>query len=252
MAQDNLELFKGAVFNGPGNQVIEVRTGKAVDLPPVLAPKKVVLNGTIGSVREFLGKRHLQDNTFSQTVNEGTGVIVQNKEKGTISYFNNPEDEKGTEVHGSLKLHPSFVAWRINGDAFSIKELLNLVRMNKRLFTNIWEYNVIVDALANFKANGTLEIEASKSNNGSYSGSVNKVFNAGFPETFELVLPIYIGEPDSSKITFTLSIVVDNRETRTDLNIECYDLEEKIENLNNTIFQRELKGFEETFVILSV
>lgn len=169
-----------------------IREGVAPKLLEPKPPVKIDLNGTIGSVVEFLSKR-LETRQFEQS----DCHILVNREKVSITLVINEDNEyrRGTVV-GQLSYNPKFVEFGINrGKTWTPTELGMFVKMNRAFFADRKTNMELVTTLMNFTATVNNKIERSVAENGNRNDNFAQVVNSNLPASFTIQMPIFKGMP---------------------------------------------------------
>lgn len=188
-----MENEKMQINLAPG---MESATIKVIELDkenvlPVLEPLKVGLNGTIGSVAEFLTKRKSEP----EQINQKRCHILVDREKMTIILITNETDGRNkAEVKGALAMYPKFVEFGINTDkTWEPAQLSRFIKMNRAFFTDVTYNMELVSILKNFKASVESKMEKNKEDNGSRTDNYSQVVNSNLPAAFNLNIPIFKG-----------------------------------------------------------
>lgn len=171
---------------------VVIREGVAPKLLEPKPPVKIDLNGTIGSVVEFLSKR-LETRQFEQS----DCHILVNREKVSITLVINEENEyrRGTVV-GQLSYNPKFVEFGINrAKTWTPTELGMFVKMNRAFFADRKTNMELVTTLMNFTATVNNKIERSVAENGNRNDNFAQVVNSNLPASFTIQMPIFKGMP---------------------------------------------------------
>ena len=169
-----------------------IREGVAPRLLDPKPPVKIDLNGTIGSVAEFLSKR-LESGQFEQRFCH----ILVNREKVSITLVINEDNEykRGTVV-GQLSYNPKFAEFGINrGKTWTPTELGMFVKMNRAFFADRKTNMELVTTLMNFTATVNNKIERSVAENGNRNDNFAQVVNSNLPASFTIQMPIFKGMP---------------------------------------------------------
>lgn len=192
------ELFKQlAQMTVLNNGEITIREGKALDLND---PVSVDIVGTINSPLRWLEKR-------ADILNHKQCNIQVNRSDMAISLIINERDIFSDCITGKLLLSDEYLRFGINeGKYVTGLELSDLIRMNRSCFESKQKAMELVAIMRNFKAKVTTQIEASDDKKGNRTALVRQVVEGNQPPSFELVIPIFKGQPKS---TFTVEIDID-------------------------------------------
>ena len=181
------------VLLGPGTEKAEIviREVSSVNELDIKAPLKLNIEGVIGSVAEFLGKRHDQEDQ----INQKRCHILVDREKISIKLVFNENDEYLTgSIKGTLAEHPKFKEFGINaGKVWTPTELGMFFKMNRAFFTDKSENMKLVTELMNFVATVNNSIERSAKENGDRSDKFQQTVNSNLPKAFTLKIPIFKG-----------------------------------------------------------
>lgn len=198
---------------------MESATIKVIELDkenvlPVLEPLKVGLNGTIGSVAEFLTKRKSEP----EQINQKRCHILVDREKMTIILITNETDGRNkAEVKGALAMYPKFVEFGINTyKTWEPAQLSRFIKMNRAFFTDVTYNMELVSILKNFKASVESKMEKNKEDNGSRTDNYSQVVNSNLPAAFNLNIPIFKGR-SAEVIEVEIIADVDGRNIRLSL-----------------------------------
>ena len=144
---------------GMAKAEIIVREVKEVNELPVKAPIKLKLEGTIGSVFEFLSKRADQKDQINQ---KRCHILVDREDISIKLVFNENDEYLTGSVTGTLAMHPKFVEFGINtGKVWTPTELGMFFKMNRAFFGDKGENMRLVTELMNFTATVKNRIERS-------------------------------------------------------------------------------------------
>lgn len=163
-----------------------VRHGEA---EKVHVPGKITIeNGTIGSVVEYLTKQGIDANEIQ---NSYVGFSYEQLyiRLGYAQRRVNPD-----YVGGVLKLHPDLSVWDINGKkTYTTFSLADFIKLNRHYFESKDVAMKLVSELRDFKANVDKKIEASNNQRGNARVLVAQVAESNIPESFALLLPVFVG-----------------------------------------------------------
>lgn len=189
------DLSKKVVVNmaeGQDRAEVIIREGAAAEVLDPKEPVRLVVNGTIGNVVEYLEKR-----IGAGQFDEKDCNIVVDRDNVSIKLTTNETDyRRQSEITGELKYNPSYVAFGINtGKVWTPTELGMFFKMNRAFFADRKTNMDLVTALMNFTANVNHTIERSIKENGNRTDNFAQVVNSNLPEAFELNIPIFKGMP---------------------------------------------------------
>lgn len=176
---------------GMAKAEIIVREVKEVNELPVKAPIKLKLEGTIGSVFEFLSKRADQKDQINQ---KRCHILVDREDISIKLVFNENDEYLTGSVTGTLAMHPKFVEFGINtGKVWTPTELGMFFKMNRAFFGDKGENMRLVTELMNFTATVNNSIERSAKENGDRTDKFAQTVNSNLPKAFTLNIPIFKG-----------------------------------------------------------
>jgi hypothetical protein len=243
---------------------IKYLTGKVAD--PV-TPKKIIITGQISAPRLYLSKKLEQIGfpeppegelippvelvRFQEPSKEET-LLVVDKEAKTITLFIDPSHPSGTEITGKLEFTDEIKKFNIDAmvsnELYTAKELANLVKRNRRFFTDEGIASKLQASLQNLKVTGTSSIEQSHDTRGNRAAAIDiKVDSTSIPQFFSLRIPLYKG---FDPITFMVEVCLIKTDGNIAFWLESCEMSELIEIEKERIFSGELEKFEKDFVIL--
>jgi len=217
-----------------GIREIVYREGKAAEiLPPVvpLRKQKLVINGTIGTISEFLSKRYV---LFNPTE---CHIKIKNSK---MTFFGNEcqgNDQFITEVSGELIESDEFKSLGLESETYrKPTELARFLKKRKNLFPDKEQFSLVFTALSSFEAEVSRQLKEMRDNKtGSMESSIKQDVTSNVPNCFSLMLPIFKG---ADPIRFEVEIDIDPN------TLECvmltFDLDAKIENQRNELIINEL------------
>lgn len=177
----------------PGMEKAEViiREVNSVNELPVKPPVKIVIDGTIGSVAEFLRQRVEQ----ADQIDQKRCHILVDREKISITLIYNEHDEyRRGVIGGQLEIHPKFTEFGINsGKIWTPTELGMFFKMNKAFFPDKSENMRLVSELMNFTGTVNNKIEKSVKENGDRTDNFAQAVNSNLPKAFTVEIPIFRG-----------------------------------------------------------
>lgn len=246
-----------------GVRVLEIRKGKANDIP---VPLQVKLSGNIKAPGQFLQKRRTlfgilttknggdSDKTSGgpelpveplHKINECN--IVVDRRKLSITLRLNERDERGAEITGTLAVNPDLVSFGINSNAtFGLKELIKMLRHKRVFFADVIDHQNLISALSNFTASQTTDLEANDDRRGNQKLLIDKKTKLTIPFNFMLRIPLYDGfEPKK----FVVDVLVDVTDANATFFLESIDLSELLVKERDAIFEKELEQFVDFVVV---
>ena len=191
------EIYKMLAEQIVNKGEITIREGKAIDLHD---PEPVDIVGTINSPLRWLEKR-------ADVLNPKQCHVQVNRSDMAINLNINERDSFSDCITGKLLLSDEYLRFGINeGKYVTGLELSDLIRMNRSCFESKQKAMELLTIMRNFKAKVTTQIEASDDKKGNRTALVRQVVEGNQPPSFELVIPIFKGQP---KQTFTVEIDID-------------------------------------------
>jgi hypothetical protein len=179
-----------------GANEIVIREGKAAEL---FNPTPVRVTGVITNPLKWLQSRIL-------LISQKACYILVNRESMSISLFENETDHFKNEIVGKLEYSPVFIKFNINSGVYLTPEkMAEFFKMNRSFFENQTDAMSLVNELKNFKAKVNQEIEKANDNRGNTKNSKVQAVESNVPEKFNLILPIFKGQP---KETFEVEVYI--------------------------------------------
>ena len=147
----------------------------------------------------------------------------------------------GERITGKLELSPVFQKFGINsGEYLTNFEMAELFKMNRSYFESKTTAMNLVTQLQNFKAKVDKDIENMDNKRGDRRILVNQVVQSNLPEAFNLVLPVFKGQP---KQTISVEVYVEpNNFNCCLMSPEANDL---IHDLTDKLIDEVLEGIKE-------
>lgn len=165
-------------------------------------PNRINIVGVISIVAAWLSLR------ISEIKQKHCYVLV-NKDNRTIELVVNEHEYFNTTIKGKLELSKEFQSFGINSDrTWDTFSLSDFIKMNRSFFASKDIAAKLVTDLRNFKAKVNREIEKFKDDRANYDERLHQVVDSNLPETFDIVIPVFKGEP---KKTLTIEICIDPR-----------------------------------------
>lgn len=217
-----------------------IREGQAL---PLKEPQIISLSGDINSVGEFLAKRIKEGQATGvglQAVWDVQAVVITDKEASTIELLLDPENFYGAKIKGTLEESKELGIFLINKEhEFSREDLIKLFRFNRLHFSNEEKADALVKSLQKFSGSAYVDLVKEDDTRGNLKASIDKRVNTGIPESFELNIPIYKGQP---KEKIEVSICLDIIGTRVSFWFESVQLVELLEQRKDEIFAKQLEA----------
>ncbi len=172
-----------------GTETLEILQGDALARKE---PLQVNINGLINAPLEYLSKR--QD-----VIEHKKCHLIVNLSKGAINLIVDEKNAYKDTITGKLKVNPDFESFGINdGTTRDTFELADFIKMNRFFFNDKNTAMKLVSDLKNFKAKVKKQIEASDNDRGNTRVLHDQVVQSNIPESFDLTIPIFKGQPDQT------------------------------------------------------
>lgn len=227
------------VANDKGEVLIVHRTD---DKKIVHATQELKLEGTITAPGNFIIKRKGQDKDDRCHVLwslNGLYIKLVTRENHPLSYT----------IEGKLIKNPEIEKLCVNTKKTqSVKELAQLLRFNKYFFADGDANIKIVENLMKFKVTAQTHIEKEEATRGNEKDVYEiKGVDSNIDLTFELNMPIYVGQPAKK---FKVEILYKIRERNVEVWLESPELADLWRSNADEIIQAELTRFPESFVFI--
>lgn len=175
-------------------KTLEILTGNAL---PRKEPLRVEIKGLINAPHEFMLKR--EPDPFCSH-------LIVDVSKGTLKLVIDEKNQYKDEIKGSLDLDPDFLEFGINsGKQYDTFSLADFIKMNRSLFADKNTAMKLVSELKNFKAKVNKQVEESENDRGNRRLLMDRVVDSNIPEAFDLIMPIFKGQPKSK---FTVEVII--------------------------------------------
>ncbi len=202
------------------NKEVIIRTGEALPNEPMVA---VNLSGNIESVLDFAAKRN------EEIDKQKSHVIINRKSQSVILKINenNGKNYETSEytISGKMVLHEYIEELGINkAKLFSIPQLINLFKLNRRFFASRSDHAAMVSSLTNFQAKTEIEFTNSNDFKGSAANSKITKVKHDIPLNFEMKIPVFEGM-DETQFSVTIEVVPENGSLMCSfISVECAEL----------------------------
>jgi hypothetical protein len=214
-----------------GVKELIVREGQA---EIIREPLKVELSGTIKAPGDFFANR-------KEDLKENECHVVYSKTDGKIVLTTDEGNYYGSRVTGSLRKNPDLVAFGINsGKMWSIKDLMQKLKMSRAFFPDKDECLNIVTNLSKSKIKVDTILEQETSNSGSSKNNIEVSVKSEFNLFFGLELPVFVG---FDKKKFKTEICLNVRDKAVEFWLESVELEEILQSEMESIMNAEIKKF---------
>jgi len=231
------ELINELAKNAHNGQIeIIYREGKAAEiLPPVepLQPKPLKLIGAIGTIAEFLKKRHThhcRDNSqILVSVEDGEMVLVCNAEQKNNEY--------PVIVFSKIIETPDFKELTVNdNEYYEPLELARYLRTRKHLFFDADQFRTVFAALSSFKAEISKRIEKADDRSGNATMLIKQEVVHNMPKSFVLKL-----EPFKNSEPVMIEIEIDVNPNDLKCTLMSFELRKKLTDLKTKMISKELE-----------
>lgn len=183
------------IKQNPEVKEIIFRDGEASKIIPEIQEVDVNLNGTIKAPSEFYLKRPKQFGEDRAHI-----IFSKNPEKIFITLKTNENKERPHytitgKLEQSEEMNSFGIAYKSSQTpkTYTVKDLSQLLRFNKRLFSNVDECNSVIEGLMKFRAKVDSVVTAMDSERGNKSGSYEITVDSSIPLKFSLTMPLFKG-----------------------------------------------------------
>lgn len=214
--------------------VIEERTGKLPELPPIPTQKPYTFKGVLCSVLGFLTHR-------LPIIDRQLAIISVDFQKLTITAQTNPNTELNDVVTGSIELNPDLVAFKINkvGAQFSRETLVGFLRTNRQYFPDKEAHGQLLSTIKNLKVSVAISAGRNEDNRGNRNNNYEKTVEAeNVPVSTLIEIPVFVGE---RPVKLQLDICYDTSDSNVYFWFESAELNESIFNESNQRMLQEVK-----------
>jgi hypothetical protein len=203
---------------------VTIRHGKADPLP---VPKRIELAGVLSSPAEWLDQKRKADYNFTTYYCHA----IANREELWLQLVTNDEHESfgGHTITGRLEVARDLKELRINTQSkMSVKQLIQLLKMNRSLFADRDDNLAIVTSLQRFKAVVTQEVEKNDDLRGNKLHHFEQRVSSEFNLSFKLAMPVYKGLEPSMFCVEILFDVTDGSVVYWLESVELKDLQDTV------------------------
>lgn len=173
-----------------------IRTGDAAVIEPKIKRIDVKLTGTIESPAEYFTKRKDQFKperahvVFSKDPEKLNIVLTTNEHMERPKYIITGKLEQSDE----MKMFGIMFKSGQNPKQYSVRDLSQLLRFNKVLFSAADECQKVIEGLQKFSATVNAKITEEETQRGSKSGSYEIKVDSSIPMKFNLSMPLFKGK----------------------------------------------------------
>jgi len=229
------------LMNGPQGSSLTIREGKALEEK---APEKLVINGRIESVRQYLDARKGTEQAPGrlQHIDKDLAVILINEDELSITLNLDPNNFYGTTVVGRMQHNPDLANFQINKEnKFSRESLVKLLTFSRRFFNDAVEWENVLNAIRRLKVSSTSDISQDTDNRGNKELIFKKsVDSANIPKSFILLIPIFKGQPPRK---FSVDLCLEVTDAGVKFYLESVELVELTEQDRKDIISNELSSY---------
>jgi len=187
-------------------------------------------NGSINSALEYLNKKIVDPELIQNS------KIEFSYDGLYINLFYAARERNPDTIKGCLKLHPDLLKFNINnGKSYNTFELADFIKMNRHYFENKEYAMKLVKELRDFEGKVKTDVEAKGDNRGNNRALINQVVESNIPQSFVLVLPIFIGQ-EKTRLDVEINITSD-----FSCSLVSPDLKEFIDEKSKEILDFQLK-----------
>ena len=218
--------------------------GRLPEPLPLHEKKRYVVAGTIDAPAAYLKTKHRFNADWNDDSSKNMdNIVVHFSSDGSITLFENPNDDLADKVTGELRVNPIFAKLGINSQDtnYDIEGLRKAIRGAMNLFPSAGAYKATMTALQDVKMRVNSEYTNERSNTANVKGSAHRLTDE-WNHKFEIKAPIHVGtEPQS----ITIDILVDVSSTprfyleSIELVFAEHEQREKIIDENLAVFHAE-------------
>lgn len=212
------------------------------------APVKIIINGDIKSVGNFLKVRN-NGGAGMQEVDNTSAIITTDKKNLTIKLQLDPENFYSPEIIGKLEASDELKPFAINeNQTFTKEQLVKLIKFNKLFFDDATKHAEILLAFQKVSSTVNIRTNESADDRGNKERQFVKDVTTNAPTEFILNIPILKG---FKPVRFRVEIGLDVTEGSARFWFESTELHEIMHSQVEKIFSEELKHAE-GFVIINI
>lgn len=223
-----------------GIKELVIRNGEA---PVIHVPNGIELKGcSINAVREYLSKQGVE---IEEIKNSFVIYSLENKDINLVYAFRR---ENRDSISGKITLHPDLEKFEINaGKRYSPHGLADFIRMNRHYFETKDTAIKLESTLRNFTAEVDKKMEVSDDKRANVKALVVQNVKTSIPESFGLMLPIFIG---AKPIKVTVEIDINSNDLSCSL--MSPDLKSFIDTESAAIIKSELADIKKLYPELRI
>lgn len=227
-----MENDKIQVVTTDNTKEIIIREGQA---PVINNPKPQSFDGHIDAPADFYKVRKAQ-------VKPDTAIVVYNFDNGTIELMVDPSDALAPVIKGKITSNKFLDAFKINtGNCYGLKELMNLLRLNRVYFPDKEENSKVVAGMMTFKGKVVTEIESNNDLKGNKKELAQTKLSHSLELSFKLQMPLFKNDIVKS---FTVDIMCDVTDGGIQFWLESTELSEMIKIRRDELIQGQLESFD--------
>jgi hypothetical protein len=219
------------------NGELVVRTGSAL---PLKEPERVILSGILNTPAEYIKKRVDSISVIK------TNVVFDYTAR-TITLTVDDCSFYKDIITGKLEINKDLASLGINNDTlYNEKELSRKLTFFGRFFESKAAYNDLIKKLNDFSAKVKQEFTNATDYRGSEALEKITKIEHDIPLFFVLKMPIFNG---GDKREFKVNIYVAARDGGIELWLESVELHELLEKETESLFNAQLKNFEDYVIV---
>ncbi len=232
---ENVEKSKVEDLAKNGIHTITILKGDAEKfLEPVkpLEKEQLKINGLIGTIHSFLEKR------YKLFKSDNCNIEVNSKENKMIFKGNECQENENyiTKVVSEIKETKHYKELDVdNGRQFTALDLADYLRRRKNMFIDSDQFTKVWTALSSFEAEIETQRKEANDKTGNATTFIKQEVTHNMPRKFDLELKIFENAPK-----IKISIEVDVNPNGLMCSLTSFDLEDKYDELKESLFENEL------------
>lgn len=187
------------------------------DAAPVINPEQYSFAGNIEAPFAYFAARNAAtDNTH---FDPKKAVLQVNRNSGSLSLFQNPNDPIADIIGGIARPAPELNDWKFNTEhRWRASDLADFLRRNRRYFTDPSRLADMIGELRSMKVTTNGDIQAADDKRGNKKSLFEQSVQSNIPVSFVVDLPIIAGQnPSRVKVEIfievtgsTVSLILDS------------------------------------------
>lgn len=176
-----------------GVSELVIRHGEAA---PVVVPEKYLFAGNIEAPFAYMTARNAATNNGH--FNPKTAVLQVNRNSGSLSLFQNPNDPIADAITGTAKQASELDGWKFNTDhRWRASDLAEFLRRNRRHFSDPSRLSDLIGELRSMKVTTNGDIQTADDKRGNKKSLFEQSVQSNIPVSFDVDLPIIAGQKPS-------------------------------------------------------